>query len=152
MSLGAHPDSSFFRCLSLGLTFESCKELGVRQCSFSCLSCGDVIYGTSYLYSLSCPSCGDVIYGTSYLYSLGCPSCGHGIYGTFVFYLATCTTIGTTDCSTLPLIIFYALPFMLSCSLFILELEAPPFSTLFFVLKTFLGESVIASFLFSNVV
>ncbi len=41
---------------------------------------------------------------------------------------------------------------MLSCSLFILELEVPPSSTLFFLLKTLLGKYVIVFFLFSNVV
>jgi hypothetical protein len=39
---------------------------------------------------------------------------------------------------------------MLSYSLFTLELEAPPSSTLFFLLRTLLGEFVVAFFLFSN--
>jgi hypothetical protein len=41
---------------------------------------------------------------------------------------------------------------MLSYSLFIPELQAPPSSTLFLLLKALLGESIVAFFLFSNVV
>jgi hypothetical protein len=48
-------------------------------------------------------------------------------------------------------IIFYALTFVLSYSLFIPELEILS-STLFFLLKTFFGKLVVAFFLFSNVV
>jgi hypothetical protein len=76
---------------------------------------------TSYFFSLSNLSYGDVIYGTFHLYSLNCPSCGDVIYGIFIVCLATCTTVGITNGSTPPFIIFYALVFMLSCSLFIPE-------------------------------
>jgi hypothetical protein len=41
---------------------------------------------------------------------------------------------------------------VLSCSFFTLELEAPLSSTLFFLLKTLLGEFVVAFFMFSSVV
>jgi hypothetical protein len=120
------------------------------------MSCSFLI---SRLYSLSCFSYGDVICGTSCLCSLNYLSCGDVMCGTSVFYLATCTTvstahttIGTIDGSTPPLIIFYALTFVLSCSLFTLEPKVPPFSTLLFVLRIFLGESIIAFFLYSSVV
>jgi hypothetical protein len=42
--------------------------------------------------------------------------------------------------------------FVLSCSFFTLKLEALPFSTLFFFLKTLLGESAVFFFLFFSVV
>ncbi len=108
------------------------------------------------LYSLNCPSCGDVIYGISYLCSFSCPSRGDVICGTFVVYMVAYNPISTivsiVDGSTLPLIIFYAFALMLSCSLFVLKLKVPPPSTLLFLLITFLGESTTTSFLFSNVV
>ncbi len=107
---------------------------------------------TSWLCCLSCRSQGDVIYGTSYLYSLSCPSCGDGICGTFIVYLVACTIVGTKDGSTLPLIIFYALTYVLSYSFFTPQPKALPSSTLFFFLKAFLGKSAIAFFLFFNVV
>jgi hypothetical protein len=62
------------------------------------------------------------------------------------------TIIGTANGSTLPLIIFCALKFVLSCSLCTFKPKALPSSTLFFLLKTLIGESVIAFFMFSNVV
>ncbi len=118
----------------------SCTLLTSCLCSLNCLCYGDVIYGTSYLYSLNCLSYGDV-------------NCG-----TFVVYVATYTIVGTTHTivgitygSTLPLIIFCALVYVLSCSLFILEFKALPSSTLFFFLKELLRESTIAFFMFSNV-
>jgi hypothetical protein len=67
-------------------------------------------------------SYGDVMCGTSHLCSLNCPSCGDVIYGTSIVCLATCTIVGIVDGSNLPFIIFYAFAFMLSCSLFTLEL------------------------------
>ncbi len=114
---------------------------------------------TSCLCSLNCLSYGDVIYGTTCLYSFSCVSCGVVICGISIVYMATCTivnialtNVGTTDGSIPPLIIFSAFRFVLSYSLFIPELEVPPSSTLFFLLKTLLGESVIAFFLFFCVV
>jgi hypothetical protein len=47
---------------------------------------------------------------------------------------------------------FYALKFVLSYSLFTLELEVAPSSITFFLLKALLRESTVAFFLFSNVV
>jgi hypothetical protein len=41
---------------------------------------------------------------------------------------------------------------MLSCSFFTLELEDPPSSTLYFLLRRLLGESIVTFFQFSNVV
>ncbi len=90
---------------------------------------------------------------------LNCLSCGNVIYGTARVCLTTCTTNGTTLTivgtiygSTLPLIIFCALKSMLSCSLFIPELEALPSSTLFFLLRKLLGEFITTFFLFFSVV
>jgi hypothetical protein len=112
---------------------------------------------TSWLYSLNFLSCEDAICSTSSLCSLRCVSNGISIYGIFVVYLTTCTivdtgvtTVGTANGSTLPLIIIYALKYVLSCSLFILEFEAPPSSTLFFLLRTLLGEFAETFFLFSS--
>ncbi len=107
---------------------------------------------TSWLYSLIYLSCGDVVCGTSYLYSLIYLSCGVVIYGTFVVCFSAYTIVDTVNGFILPFIIFCALTFVLSCSLFIFKHEAPPSSTLFFLLRTFHGESIVAFFLFSNVV
>jgi hypothetical protein len=79
-------------------------------------------------------------------------SCGDVIYGISTDYLTICITIGTIDGSTLPFIIFSTLASVLSYSLFTLELQAPPSSTLLFLLRALLGESIVAFFLFSNVV
>jgi hypothetical protein len=85
-------------------------------------------------------------------------SCGNVIYGTSTIYLATYTivgsyhtTIGITNGSTWYLIIFYAFAFMLVYSLFTHELDALPSSILFLLLRALLGESIVAFFLFSNV-
>ncbi len=88
---------------------------------------------------------------TFYFCSLSYLSCGDVICGTSEVCLTTCITIGTINHSTLPLTIFCALTFVVSCPLFTHEPEAPP-SNLFFFLKALLGESVIAFFLFSSVV
>jgi len=112
-----------------------------------------------WFYSFNYLSCGDVIYGISSLCSLGCLSLGDVICGTIVVCLTACTTHGTmltivgiTNGSTLPFIIFCALKSMLFYSLFTLELEALLSSTLFFLLKALLGESIAIFFLFFNVV
>jgi hypothetical protein len=89
---------------------------------------------------------------TSCLYSFNCLSCGDVICGIVAICLTTCTIVGTVDGSTLALMIFYALKFVLSCSFFILEPKAPPSSTLFFFLKTLLRKSVVVFFLFSSVI
>jgi hypothetical protein len=62
------------------------------------------------------------------------------------------TTIGTVDGSTLLLIVSCAFKFVLSCSLITLELEAPPSSILFFLLRTLLGEFTTTFFLFSSAI
>ncbi len=114
---------------------------------------------TPWFCSLKCPSSSDVIYGISCLCSLGCLFCGDVICGTIVVYITTCTivdivftTIGIVDGFILPLIIFCAFKYVLSYSLFILEPKVSPSSTLFLFLKTFLGESVVAFFLFSSAI
>jgi len=73
--------------------------------------------------------------------------------------MVACTTISTThtivgivDGFTLPLVIFYALAFAFSYFVFTTEFEAPPSSTLFFLLITLYVEFVIAFFLFSSLV
>ncbi len=108
---------------------------------------------------LGCPSCGNVIYGISCLYSLSCLFCGDVIYGTIIVCLiayitisTTITTIGTSNGSILPLIIFYAFKYVLSYSLFIPKPEAPPSSTLFFILRELCGKFVAIFFMFSYVV
>jgi hypothetical protein len=106
---------------------------------------------------LSCPSCGDVICGIFGL--LNYFSYGVIICCTIIVYLIayiiirnTLTTIGTSNGSILPLIIFYAFKSVLSYSLFIPKHEAPPSSTLFFLLRALCGKFVATFFLFSNVV
>ncbi len=113
------------------------------------MSCSSL---TSYFYSLNCFSCGHAICGTSFLYSLNYVSYGVVICGTSIVYMAACTIVGTTECSIFPLIIFYALTFVLSCSVFTPLCKVLPSSTLFFLLRTLLGKYVVAFFLFSNVV
>ncbi len=58
---------------------------------------------------------------------------------TIIVYLITCTTIGTTltitNGFTLPLIIFYALKSVLSCSFLTPKPDTLPSSTLFFLLS-----------------
>jgi len=89
---------------------------------------------------------------TSCLCSFSYLSCGDVICATFAVYLVACTTNGIVDGSGLPLIIFCALGFELSCSFFTLKPKTSPSSTLFFLLWTFFSEFIIAFFLFSNVV
>ncbi len=112
---------------------------------------------TPWFYSLNYLSCGNVICGISCLYFFSCISCEHFICGTTTICLtayttisSTLTSIGNVDGSTLPLIIFCAFKFVLSCSLFIPKDDALPSSTLFFLLKTLLGDFVATFFLFSN--
>ncbi len=155
------PSGNLMSCFFLtpwfcSLNYLSCGDViyGTSYlCSFHWLSCGSVIYGTSYLCSFHWLSCGSVIYGTSYLCSFHWLSYGNVIYGTVVVYLNACTIggialiiVGTTNGSTLPFIIFYALKFVFSCSLFILN------STLFFFLRTLFRKSTAAFFLFSSVI
>jgi len=94
--------------------------------------------------------CGDVICGISCLYSFNCFSCGDVICSIVIVCLTAYTTVGITDGSTLPLIILCAFKFVLSYSLFTLELEAPPSSTLFFLLIALFGKSAAVFFIFSS--
>jgi len=98
-------------------------------------------YSTSCFYSFSCLSYGDVTYGT-YTKCL----VNYTIVGTAY------TIIGTANGSTLPLVIFHALALVLSYSLFTLELEALLSSTLFFFLRALINEFIATFFLFSSVV
>jgi len=66
-------------------------------------------------------------------------------------YLIARTIVGIINGSTFPLIIFCALKFIFSCSLFTPKLEALP-STLFFLLGALLGKIATTFFLFFNVV
>ncbi len=113
------------------------------------MSCSSL---TSYFCSLNCFSCGHAICGTSFLYSLSYVSCGVVICGTSIIYMVACTIVGTVDGSIFPLIIFYALTFVLFYSFFTPQRKALRSSTLFFLLKALLGEFVVAFFLFSSVV
>ncbi len=137
----SHTSPSNYKC--------SCPSRNLMSCSFL----------TPWLYPLSCFFCGDVICGISSLFSLGCLSYGNVIYGIVAICLiaytiigTAFTTIGIVGCSILPLIIFYALKYMLSCSLFTPQLEALPSSTLFFRSIALLREFDTAFFLFSSAV
>jgi hypothetical protein len=128
--------------VSIQFSYESPSKCRCSPPSKNLVSCSLL---TSWFYSLNCLSCGNVIYGTSCLCSFGCLSCGDVIYGTSTVCLATytivgttCTIVGTTNGSILPLINFCALTSVLFCSLFTFKLETPPSSTLFFLLKNFL--------------
>jgi hypothetical protein len=129
------------KCSSPSRNHVSCSLLTSCLCSLSCLSNGNVIYGISYLYFFICLSCGDVICGTFVVYLIVCTIVG-----------IARTIVGITYGSTLPLIIFCAFTYVLSCSFFTFKLEAHPSSTLLFLLRTLLGEFVATFFLFSNVV
>jgi len=107
---------------------------------------------TPWLCSFNYFSYGNVICDISCLCSLGCLSCGNVVYGIVIVCLTTYTIVGTSDGSTLPLIIFDGLKFVLSYSFFILEPKAPPSSTLFFLLKTLYRESIAAFFMFTSVI
>ncbi len=104
----------------------------------------------SLVCSLNCLSYGNVIRSISCLCNLDYLSCGNVICGTVVVCLTAFTIVGTANGSTLPLTVFYAFKFVLSCSLFTPQLEAPPSSTLFFLLKALFGECVTTFFLFSS--
>jgi hypothetical protein len=93
---------------------------------------------TSYLCSLSCLSYGDVIYGTYVVYLV-----------VYTIVGIARTIVGTANGSTLPLIIFCAFTFVLSYSLFTPGPNAPPSSTIIFFLRALLRESTTAFFLFS---
>ncbi len=132
----------------------------------------DVICGTSYFYSLSCLSYGHLWYLLFLFPQLSVLWRCHMWYllplltqlslmwrchsivcqVAYIIVGTTYTIIGTANGSTLPFIIFYALTFVLSYFLFIPKLETSPSSTLFFLLKTLLGKSVVTFFLFSNIV
>ncbi len=116
-----------------------CSFLTPWFCSYSYLFCGDVIYGISCPWSLDCFSCGDVIYGID----IDCLT-------TRTIGDSALTIVGITNGSTLPFIIFCAFKFVFSCSFFTPKLEAPPSSTLFFLLRTLFGECA-ATFLCSLV-
>jgi len=80
-------------------------------------------------------------------------------YGIVTICLITYTTIntivtivGATNGSILPLIIFYVTKSIFSYSLFTFEPKALCSSTLFFLLKALLRESMVAFFLFFNVI
>jgi hypothetical protein len=88
--------------------------------------------------------------------SFGCRSHGDVICGTFAICLAIYTTIGTTytnvgtpNGAILAYITFYAFTFVRSYSL-TLEPKALFSSTLVFLLKTLIGDFVLAFFLFFN--
>ncbi len=112
------------------------------------MSCSFLI---PWLCSLSCLPCGDVICGISCLCSFNCFSCGNVICSIVVVCLTAYTTVGITDGSILPLIIFCAFKSMLSYSFFTLEREAPPSSSLFFLLIALFGESAAVFFILSSV-
>ncbi len=124
----SHISPSKCRCSSPFGTLMSCSLLTPWPCSLNCPSCGDVICGISCLCSFCCVSYGNVI-------------CGIVVVSltTYITVGITLTIVGIADGSIMPLIIFCALKFVLSCSLFTLKLEAPP-STLFFLFKTLLGK------------
>jgi hypothetical protein len=101
---------------------------------------------TSWFYSLSFFSCGDAMCGTPLLLWLFLLWTCHMWY--FYGLFATCTTIGTTNGSTLPLIILCALTYgsHVPSSLLSMKLLLPQ------LLRTLLGKFVIAFFLFSGVI
>jgi hypothetical protein len=111
------------KCYSPFGNIMSCSLLTFCLCSFSCLSYGDVICGTS------------IVCLTAY-----------------TIISTTCTNVGIANGATLPFIVFCAHTSMFFCTLLDQELEAPPSSTLFFLLRTLLRDFTTAFLLYSNVV
>ncbi len=103
----SHTSLSKCRCSSHFGNLMSCSFLTPWLCSFSCFSYGDVIYGISCFCSLDYLFYGDVICGIIVVCLTTCTIVGIAL-----------TTIGIIDGSTLPFIIFYALKYVFSCSLF----------------------------------
>ncbi len=137
----SHTSPSKCKCFSPFGNLMSCSLLTPQLCSHNCLSCGDIICDISCFYSLGSLSCGDVICGTITVcltvWTIG---------GT------SFTTIGTLDGSILPFIIFYALKFVLSYSLFTFKPEVSPSSILLFLLRTLLGKFATTFFLFFSAI
>jgi len=140
------------KCSSPSKNLIPCSPLTSYLFFRSCPSYGDVICGTFCFCSFNYLSYGNVICGTSCFCSFNYFSYGDVIYGTSIVYIVSCTIVSIADGSTLPFIILCAFTFVLSCSLFILKLEVPPLSILFFFLTTLLGEFAATFFLISSVV
>ncbi len=152
--------ASKYRCFSPSRNLVSCSHLSSWLYFFSCLSYGDVIYGTSYLCYLGYLSYGNFICGTFGIclaaYTTTCIT--RTIVGTARTIVGTAcniigiahTIVGTANGFILPFIIFYALTSMLFCSFFTLEPQASPSSTLFFLLRALFGEFTTTFFQFSN--
>ncbi len=145
-----------FAMVSIQFSHTSPSKCRCSSPSGNLMSCS---FLTPWLYSLNYPSYGDVICRISCLYSLDCFFFGDVICGIAIICLTahtivstTLTIVGNTNSLTLPLIIFCTFKYVLSCSLFTHELEAPSSLTLLFFLKALIGESVVAFFIFSNVV
>ncbi len=137
----SHTSPSKCRCSSPFGNLMSCSFLIPWLCSLNCFFCDNFICSIFCLYSLGCLSCGDVICGIVAACLTACTTSG-----------ITLTIIGIAYGSILHLIVFCALKFVLSCSLFILKHEAPPSSTLFFLLRALLGESIVTLFRFYSVI
>ncbi len=131
----SHTSPSKCRHSSCSGNLMSCSLLTPWLCSLGCLSYDDVVYNISCLCSLGCFTYGDVVYGIVTMYLT-----------TFTISGIALTTIGTTYGAILPLIIFCAFKYVLSCTLFTPKLEAPPSSTLFFLLRELLGKSATTLF------
>ncbi len=115
--------ASKYRCFSPSRNLVSCSRLTSWLYFFSCLSYGNVIYGTSYLCYLGYLSYGNFICGTFGICLTTCTTIGitctivgttHTIVGTACTIIGIAHTIvGTANGFILPLIIFYALLFPL---------------------------------------
>jgi hypothetical protein len=136
-----HTSPLKYKCSSPSINLMSCSLLSPWLYSFNYLSCGNVICGIFYFCSLDYLFYGNVIYSIVII----CLT-SYTISGT------TLITVGNVDGYILPLIIFCALKYVLSCSLFIPKLKVPPSSTMFFLLRALLGESIVAFFLFSSAI
>ncbi len=78
-------------------------------------------------------------------------SYGIDICGASTFCLLTCTNVGIIDGALFPLIILWALAYVISYSFLAFDHEVPPSSTLLFLFKTLLRDFAITFLLFSNV-
>jgi hypothetical protein len=139
INLLPNPNSNGCPFIDHGLLIGTCSFCGLNIAKGGYVSTLFICNLVSYrppccLYSLSYFSYEDVICGTSKV------------------CLVACTIVGIVNATTFPLIIFCAHASMLSCSFLALNPKAPPSSALFFLLRSFLGNFVVAFFLFSSVV
>ncbi len=149
------PILSFYSSLAYGPPCVCCC-----YCLCCCKFCGLPLLSiySSYMSPFVCGCCstfGDLVslsFLIFFLYSLICLSYGNNICGALTLCLLNYTNVGIANGSTFPFVIFWALNSVLSYFFLTPHLEVPPYSTLLFLFRAFLGNFVATFLLFSNVV